>query len=188
VAVKTQEAGINAGIAAWSSGWDPGKANGSFAVTIAPSWILAGIKTAAPDTAGKWRVTSVPGIRGNWGGSVIAIPARAKHPEAAWEYIKTLMSTKGQTDHFAKTGTLPAAKDSLTSAEVLSYTDTFYGDSPIGKVMSDSVLQFNSFFNGPDTSAIGAGLLNSLVELQSGNISANDAWKTGVKNVKEALG
>jgi cellobiose transport system substrate-binding protein len=188
VAVNTYEAGISANIAAWSSGWDPGKAKGAFAVTVAPSWLLSGIKTAAPATAGKWRVTTVPGVGGNWGGSVIAIPARAKNPQAAWNYINTMMSPEAQTEHFKRTGTLPAAKDSLSNAAVASYTDKFYGDSPIGKVMSDSVLKFNSFYNGPDTSAIGAGLLNSLAEMQKGNVAPADAWDKGLKNVKDALG
>ena len=188
VAVKAYKAGISADIAAWSSGWDPGKANGSFAVTVAPSWILSGLKTAAPDTAGDWRIATVPGVGGNWGGSVIAIPARAKHPEAAWQYIETMMSPEAQTEHFTKTGTLPAAKDALTSDAVLNYTDDFFGDSKIGQVMSDSVMKFNSFYNGPDTSAIGSGLLNALADMQAGNVAPDDAWKTGLKNVKEALG
>ena len=98
------------------------------------------------------------------------------------------MSADGQTEHFERTGTLPAAKDSLTSDAVLSYTDDFYGDSPIGQVMSDSVLQFNSFYNGPDTSAIGAGLLNALADMQAGNVAPAEAWQTGLKNVKDALG
>ncbi|QTE30955.1 ABC transporter substrate-binding protein [Pengzhenrongella sicca] len=188
VAVQTYDAGISANIAAWSSGWDPGKANGSFAVTVAPSWILSGIKTAAPDTAGDWRVTTVPGVGGNWGGSVIAIPARAEHPEAAWEYIKTMMSAEAQTEHFQSTGTLPAAKEALTSEAVLSYTDEFFGNSALGQVMSDSVLDFNAYYNGPDTSAIGAGLLNALVDMQNGNVAPDDAWDKGVQNVKDALG
>lgn len=188
IAVRTYEAGISANIAAWSSGWAPGKANGSFAVTTAPSWLLSGIENDAPDTSGKWRIASIPGVGGNWGGSVIAIPARAKHPEAAWQYIETMLSPEGQTEHFAKTGTFPAAKDALESDEVLGYTNPFYGDSEVGKVISQSVLKFNSFYNGPDTSAIGAGLLNSLVEMQAGNIAPDDAWKTGVANVKAALG
>jgi len=130
----------------------------------------------------------VPGVGGNWGGSVIAIPARAAHPEAAWEYIKTMTSADAQTEHFTRTGTLPAAKDSLTNNAVLSYTDKFFGDSPIGKVMSDSVLRFNSFYNGPDTSAIGAGLLNALASMQTGDVAPAHAWQTGLKNVKDALG
>lgn len=188
VAVDAYKAGISANIAAWSSGWDPGKANGAFAVTVAPSWLLAGLQTAAPDTAGNWRVATLPGVGGNWGGSYIAIPARAAHPEAAWQYIETMMSPEAQTEHFVSTGTLPAATAALTSDEVLSYTDDFFGDSAIGQVMSDSVMQFNSFYNGPDTSAIGTGLLNALAEMQAGNVAPDDAWQTGVDNVNEALG
>lgn len=188
VALKAYDAGISAGIATWSSGWAPGKANGAYAVTLAPSWMLQGIKTDAPDTSGQWRVASVPGVGGNWGGSVIAIPARAKHPAAAWQYIKTMMSPEGQEEHFAKTGTFPAATNALESDEVLNYADPFYGDSQIGKVISESVRQFPSFHNGPDTSAIGGALLNTLVEVETGNVSSDKAWTAAVKNAKQAIG
>lgn len=188
VAVRAYEAGISAGIAAWSSGSAPGRANGAFAVTTAPSWILAGIETDAPDTAGQWRIASIPGVGGNWGGSVIAIPARAKNPEAAWQYIETMLSPEGQTEHFATTGTFPAAKEALESPEVLEYTNPFYGDSAVGTVISDSVLKFNSFHNGPDTSAIGAALLNTLVDMEVGNVKPDDAWKKALASAKAALG
>lgn len=188
VAVKTYEAGISAGIAAWSSGWDPGKANGAFAVSIAPSWMLSGIKNAAPDSEGDWRIAPVPGVGGNWGGSVITIPARAKNPQAAWQYIETMLSPEGQKEHFASTGTFPAAKNALESDEVRGYTDPYFGDSPIGTIMSDSVLQFESFYNGPDTSAIGGALLNALVDMEAGNVKPADAWKTGVDSAKAAIG
>ncbi|MGN6220648.1 MAG: ABC transporter substrate-binding protein [Microbacterium sp.] len=187
VAVQAYDAGISAGIAAWSSGWAPGKANGAFAVTIAPSWILAGLQNDAPDTKGLWRVAALPGVGGNWGGSVIAIPARAKHPEAAWQYIETMLSPEGQTEHFAETGTFPAAKSALESPEVLGYTNEFFGDSAIGQVISDSVTQFSSFYNGPDTSAIGGALLNALVDMEAGNTPPDEAWDVGVKNAKAAI-
>lgn len=188
VAVKTHDAGISAGIAAWSSGWAPGRANGAFAVTIAPSWILSGIKTDAPDTAGKWRIASVPGVGGNWGGSVIAIPARAEHPEAAWQYIKTMMSAQGQADHFAQSGTFPAAASAVESQAVLDYTDPFFGDSKIGKVMATSVQQFPSFYNGPDTTPINGALLNTLVQLETGGVTSDKAWTTALDTAKQAIG
>jgi cellobiose transport system substrate-binding protein len=188
VAVRTHEAGISAGIAAWSSGWAPGKANGTFAVTTAPSWMLSGIENDAPDTAGLWRIASIPGVGGNWGGSVIAIPARAENPEAAWQYIETMLSPEGQADHFSETGTFPAAKDALESEEVVAYTNPFYGDSAIGKVISDAVLNFNSFYNGPDTGAIGGALLNALVDMEAGNVRPSDAWQTGVDSATAAIG
>ena len=98
-----------------------------------------------------------------------------------------MLTPKGQQEDFSETGTFPAAKDALESSEVLGYTDPFYGDSPIGKVMSDSVLKFTSFYNGPDTSAIGAALLNALVDMEVGNVKSADAWKTGVASAKAAI-
>lgn len=188
VAVDAYDAGISAGIAAWSSGWAPGKANAAFAVTTAPSWLLSGIKNDAPDTEGDWRVAALPGVGGNWGGSVIAIPARAAQPAAAWNYVQSVLSPEGQTEHFIETGTFPAAEAALESDEVRGYTDPFYGDSKIGAVMSDSVLQFNSFYNGPDTSAIGAALLNALVAMETGNVSSSNAWQEGVDQARAAIG
>jgi cellobiose transport system substrate-binding protein len=187
VAVRTYDAGISAGIPAWSSGWAPGKANGSFAVTTAPSWMLQNFETEAPDTKGLWRVATLPGVGGNWGGSVIAIPARAKNPEAAWKYIETMMSPEAQTEHFTESGTFPAAKSALESPEVLGYTDPFFGDSAIGSVMSESVLNFNSFYNGPDTAAIGTAFFNALVDMEAGNVASKDAWQTGLDNAKTAI-
>lgn len=186
-AVDTYDAGISAHIAAWSSGWAPGKANGSFAVTTAPSWILQGLKTDAPDTEGKWRIATLPEGAGNWGGSVIAIPARAKNPAGAWQYIQTMESPDAQLEHFTETGTFPAAEDALQSDEVKSYQDPFFGDSKIGEVMANSVLGFKDFYNGPDTSAIGSALLNALVDMEAGNTKSDKAWDKGVKDAKAAL-
>ena len=188
VALEAHDAGISASIPAFSSGWSPGRANGAFAVTTAPSWILKGIKNDAPATAGNWRIASIPGVGGNWGGSFIAIPARAAHPAAAWQYIETMMSPEAQVSHFAKSGTFPAAKSALTDSTVTSYTDPFYGDSTIGQIMAESVEKFPSFYNGPDTNAIGAAFQGVLGEVEIGNVASDDAWETALTNVKQAVG
>ena len=189
VAVDAYEAGISAGIAAWSSGWDPGKAQGAFAVTTAPSWMLSGIKNAAPDTEGLWRVASLPGVGGNWGGSFLAIPARADNPEAAWQYIETMQSPEAQTDHFVRTGTFPAANVALESQEVIDYTDPFYGDSPDrqdhGRLRARSS---NSFYNGPDT---GADRWRALTRSQTwrwATSKPDDAWQKGLDDARAAIG
>lgn len=188
VAVRAYDSDISAGIAAWSSGWAPGKANGKFAVTTAPSWMLSSFETDAPDTEGLWRVASIPGVGGNWGGSVIAIPARADNPQAAWQYVETMLSPEGQEEHFAETGTFPAARAALESDEIREYQNEFFGDSAIGEIISDSVLEFNSFHNGPDTSAIGAELLNVLVDMEAGNVDPADAWGDAVASANAAIG
>ena len=69
-----------------------------------------------------------------------------------------MMSAEGQEDHFATSGTFPAATEALESESVRAYTDPFFGDSKIGDVIATSVEQFPSFVNGPDTGVIGAAL------------------------------
>ncbi len=187
-AVDTYEAGISANIAAWSTGWDPGKANGAFAVTVAPSWLLSGIENAAPDTSGLWRVANVPGVGGNWGGSVIAIPARANNIAGAVQYIKTMLSPEAQTVHFEDTGTFPAAKDALDSDAVATFTNPFFGDSLIGATIANSVKKFPVFPLGPDEGVVQAGFYNALVEMQNGNVAPADAWQVGLDNVSASLG
>lgn len=187
VAVKAQQAGISANIAAFSSASAPGMANGAFAVTLAPSWMLSGIKTNAPKTSGQWRVATVPGIGGNWGGSVIAIPARAAHPAAAWQYIKTMMSPSAQEGNFNKTGSFPAATSAIESSSVASYTDKFYGDSKIGSVIAASVKKYPSFYNGPDGAAISTALSNALITMEQGKVKPDDAWKAALSSANTAV-
>src|SRR5690606_35561224 len=188
LAVTAYEAGIGADLAAFSAGWTAGKGKGDFAAMAAPSWMLSGIKTDAPDTAGDWRVVAVPGVAGNWGCSYLAIPARAKNPDAAWAYIKALQSPEAQLEKFKERGTLATTVEALAAPEVQEYGDEFFGDSRIGAVMSDSITQFTPFLNGPDTGAIGTGLQNALISMEDGTVKPADAWETALNNVDQALG
>ena len=42
----------------------------------------------------KWDIATIPGGSGNWGGSYLAIPKRAKNPKAAWNYITEMQSPR----------------------------------------------------------------------------------------------
>jgi cellobiose transport system substrate-binding protein len=99
-----------------------------------------------------------------------------------------MMSAEGQEDHFATSGTFPAATAALQSDSVRAYTDRFFGDSAIGEVIATSVEDFPSFVNGPDTGAIGAALSGALVELEAGNVSSADAFSSGLDSARQAVG
>ena len=71
---------------------------------------------------------------------------------------------------------------------MIGYTNPFFGDSPIGETISQSVLGYNSFYNGPDTGPIGGALLNALVDMEAGNVAPEDAWQTGLDSAKAAIG
>jgi ABC-type glycerol-3-phosphate transport system substrate-binding protein len=56
-------------------------------------WYTAFIMNFAPETAGKWGMAKVPGIKGaNVGGAINTVPGQTEYPEVAYEYIKMIIA------------------------------------------------------------------------------------------------
>lgn len=185
--LKVFASGVSAKITSWSTGWTAGMSKGDFAVMSAPSWMLGSIRTNAPDTAGKWDVATIPGGSGNWGGSYLAIPKRAKNPQAAWDYIAKMQSPAGQLTHFLAHGSLPTTPSVYSDPQLLAKTDPFFSDAPIGKIYTESVVNIKPFYIGPDDATIGSELLNTLTSVEQGKVAPDKAWDTALTNVKNAL-
>ena len=63
----------------------------------------------------KFGITTLPGSHGGassfTGGDVIAIPAKSKHVDASWEFVKWSLSQAAQVEVYAKAGSLVARSD-----------------------------------------------------------------------------
>jgi multiple sugar transport system substrate-binding protein len=83
-------AGIDLGTTAWTNEWVAGFRADRIASQVMGAWLAGHLKNwLAPDTAGKWRSTTLPG--GTWasyGGSFYAIPRKAAHKAEAWDFIR----------------------------------------------------------------------------------------------------
>jgi len=185
--LKVYAAGISGKQTSFSTGWTAGMGKGDFAVVSAPSWMLNAIRTNAPGTAGKWDIAVVPGGSGNWGGSYLAIPKRAKNPQAAWKYIAEMQSPAGQLAHFLSQGSLPTTPSVYSDPQLVGRTDPFFSNAPIGKIYTQSVVNIRPFYIGPDDATIGSELLNTLTSVEQGKVDPNTAWDTALTNVKNAL-
>jgi cellobiose transport system substrate-binding protein len=185
--LKALGANISAKQSSFSSEWTAGMGKGDFAVVSAPSWMLRAIRTNAPSTSGKWDVATIPGGAGNWGGSFLAIPKRAKNPQAAWKYITQTQSPAGQLDHFLATGALPTTPSVYTDPRLVSSTDAFFSNAPTGKIYTDSVTKLKPFYIGPDDGPIGTEFLNVLTSVEQGKLAPDKAWSTAMTNVKNAV-
>jgi cellobiose transport system substrate-binding protein len=187
VTLKAIAANISAKQGSFSSGWTAGMGKGDFAVVSAPSWMLGSIRTNAPGTAGKWDVAAIPGDAGNWGGSFLAIPKRAKNPKAAWKYITETQSPAGQLDHFLLTGALPTTPSVYADPKLVAQTDPFFSGAPIGKIYTDSVTRLKPFYIGPEDGTIGTEFLNLLTSVEQGKVPPDKAWSTAMTNVENAI-
>nr|WP_179756360.1 extracellular solute-binding protein [Kineococcus aurantiacus] len=186
--LKAIAAGITAKLESFTDGWNAGMAKGAFAAVAAPSWMLGSIRSAAPDTEGKWDIAVIPGGSGNWGGSYLTIPARAANPKAAWNYIKTMQSPEQQLQHFLDSGSLPTTPVNYDKPELVNHTDPFFSDAPTGKIFTQAVLGLKPFINGEYNTEISTELLNALNGVEGDGAPADAAWDTAVKNIKTAIG
>lgn len=182
------ETGITARQSSFSSGWRAGMAEGDFAVMSAPSWMLNQIRDNAPETEGLWDIATIPGGAGNWGGSYLAIPARAENPQAAWDYISEMQSPEGQLGQFVRSGSLPTTPSVYDDPQLTSFEDPFFNNAPIGVIYTDSVLGLEPFYIGPDSSAIGQEFLNAITSVEEGDGDPAQAWDTALTNVANAIG
>ncbi len=186
--IKAATAGITAGQTSFESAWSTGLAQGQYAAVSAPSWMLNTIRSTAPDTNGNWAIAKIPGGAGNWGGSYLAIPKRAKNPQAAWDYIKEMQSPQGQLEHFTRVGALPSTPSVYQDAKLTSQKDPFFSDAPIGKIYTDSLLGLKPFYIGPDSATIGQEFLNSITNVEQSGGDPATAWDDAVRNIKTAIG
>ncbi|MFG1707838.1 ABC transporter substrate-binding protein [Nonomuraea sp. M3C6] len=188
LAIKAAAAGITAKQSSFTDGWSAGMGKGQFAVISAPSWLLNGIRTNAPDTDGKWDVATIPGGSGNWGGSYLAIPKNAKNPKAAWNYISKTQSPQAQLAHFTDSGALPTTPSVYQDPKLTSLKDPFFSDAPIGTIYTGSLLGLKPFLIGPDSSAIGQEFVNAITNVEQGKGDPAKAWDAALANIKTAIG
>ena len=188
IAIDAATSGISAKLGAFSEGWSAGLGTGAFAVMVAPSWMLGVIKGNAPDTAGKWAITTIPGIGGNWGGSHIMIPAGAEHPEEAFAFIKASQSPEAQLQLFLDHGNFPSTYGALEDPAISETTDPFFSDVATGKILGDSVAALKPFAVGPESGTIGGELSNAITRVDVEGADPDTAWADALAAIKVALG
>jgi len=97
VAKTIRDEGLDAQIGAWSNEWYEAFRQGTAATELSGAWLAGHMNNwMAPDTAGLWGASVVPGdTMVSWGGSFWAIPTQTPEAklEAAWELIRFLTTT-----------------------------------------------------------------------------------------------
>jgi cellobiose transport system substrate-binding protein len=187
--MKMVSEGVSAKVPTWSKDWEAGFKNGSFAVTMCPSWMLGIIKTnSGAANAGKWDVASVPGGGGNWGGSWLAVPTQSKHPKEAYELAKFLTSPEGEVAAFKEAGPLPSSPKALDDPAFLALTNDYFSNAPVGKIFGTGAKALKPIVLGPKHQAVKERAFEpALQAVEQGKLTPDKAWQQAQKSaVKEA--
>jgi cellobiose transport system substrate-binding protein len=128
---------LSAHLARWSEDWVSAFQTDSFAVMLAPSWMLGVIEGNAAGVTG-WDVANVfPGGGVNSGGSYLTVPTQSEHPEEAQALADWLTAPEQQLKAFAATGNFPSQVEAQHSDELQQVTRPFFNDAPVGQILTD---------------------------------------------------
>ncbi|MFC0625129.1 ABC transporter substrate-binding protein [Kribbella deserti] len=180
---------ISAKVPTWSKDWEAGFKNGSFAVSMCPSWMLGIIKTnSGPANAGKWDVAAVPGGGGNWGGSWLTVPAQSKHPKEAYELAKFLTSPASQIEAFKEAGPLPSSPKALDDPAFQALKNDYFSNAPVGQIFGTGAKALKPLVLGPKHQAIKERAFEPAMQaVEQGKLTPDKAWQQALTSTaKEA--
>jgi cellobiose transport system substrate-binding protein len=180
-------AGLSANIQQFQPEWNAGMANGDFAVLGCPAWMMNYIQGQAPDTAGKWGITAIPEVGGNWGGTQLVIPAASDNPQEAYDMIKWLLSPENQLEVFKLHGNFPSVPALYDTPEIQDFTNDFFPGAPVGQIFAESAKAVQPIFEGPQQRAIDREFENAILGVEAGQIAPEAAWDTVLQNVALAI-
>ena len=188
VASKALAAGIGSNISQFTSDWNVGMNKGTFATIIAPAWMMDYIKQQAPSTKGKWNIASLPGGGGNIGGSQLAIPASAKHPKEAMDFIKWYLSPEMQLRVFKTYGLFPSTKSLYDDDAVKNYKDPFFSNAPVGEIYTKGALALKPIFEGRKQRQIDNIFGQALSRVALKKQTSGAAWQQALQEIKKTVG
>jgi len=184
-AVKLINANATAKTSTWSAEWSAGFKNGTFAVTLCPSWMTGIVAdNSGAENKGKWDVAAPPGGSGNWGGSWLSVPSQSKYPEEAAKLAAFLTNADSQVAAFKLKGPLPTNLKALQNPDFQGYQNAYFNNAPTGKIFGGAVANIKPLVLGPKFGGVKEKALEpALQALEQGKISADAAWKQFLNDV-----
>jgi cellobiose transport system substrate-binding protein len=185
LAVEAQD--ISANIERESTEWGAAVARGDFATVFLPPWMLQQIKDNAPETEGLWNVTQIPEASGNWGGSLLSIPAQSKNAEEAYEFIAWLNAPEQQLEIFKERGNFPSTPSVYDNEELQSFSDPFFTRDDLGSMLAEAAERVEYVYRSPETRALNIIMRDAVASIEDGTATAEQAWNTAVEEAKRQI-
>ena len=185
--VKALNAGIGTRIGQFSSDWNAGMNNGTFAVILAPAWMMDYIKAQAPDTKGKWDIADMPGGGGNQGGTQLTIPASAKNKQQAWDFIAWYLAPKQQLRMFKTYGLFPSTVSLYKNPALTGFKDPFFNNAPVGKIYAEGVQTLKPIFEGKLQRSIDQAFGAGLSRVAAKKMTPAKSWAQVMKDIQAVV-
>jgi cellobiose transport system substrate-binding protein len=186
-AVKAAQLNLTARIPSYVPEWGQGVSNGEFAVMLSPAWMMGFIKSSAPDAAGNWDITYLPGGSGNWGGSFLTIPGESKHPEEAYKLIQWLTAPEQQLKNFYNNGNFPSTPDVYDNPLISGKQDEYFSGAYAGKIYSEAAKNVKPVYEGAHAHFVSAMIDEALLKLEKNTTTPEQAWNEAMIEITREL-
>ena len=189
LAVEASQAGLTAKLEQFDQAWNQAFANGAFATTACPAWMIGYIKGQAGDAGdGHWDVASIPGDGGNWGGSYLAIPAASEHKEEAYALIEWLTAPEQQIKMWTQSQHFPSSSTAADDPAIASATDSYFSNAPIGEIFKESADDLPIATLGPKDGVVKDTISNGLNSVDIQGKDPEAAWEQTLRDIEDAIG
>jgi len=169
-AKEIRDMGLDAGISEWTNEWFTVLKEGQVLMQPSGAWLGGHLKDwIAPETAGKWRVTSFPeGYDGPWGGSFAGIPKSSENKEAAWKFIKFMATNKEVQWKVFEVADIFPSIESLYYKDAFEEELDFYGGQKARLVWKETIMNIPEINTSKYDSMISDIMWTSLGEVLEG--------------------
>ena len=180
-------AGESAKLRSNTAPWTAAMQTSKFATMLCPAWGLGQIQQDAPDSRGKWDVTTVPGGGGNWSGSFLAVPRQSRHVREAYQLAAWLTAPEQQLSIFKETGNLPSQPVLYNDPALRDFRNEFLNNAPVGQIFGASAAELRPQYVGPRAATIGTVIENTLSRVETGEIPEKQAWAMTLSEVSASI-
>ncbi|MDW6026296.1 sugar ABC transporter substrate-binding protein [Mesorhizobium sp. BAC0120] len=139
---KAADAGLISPFVAWSPEWQGAFGKGQIATVMYGNWFGGLLKRAyATADAGKWGVALAPASEGgsrsfNSGGDYIGILKTSKNKEAAWAFVKWLVTDGESLKQQYQSDDLYPAFTPAGSSDWINYRDPYYDGQNVNEIFA----------------------------------------------------
>ncbi|GHA21874.1 ABC transporter substrate-binding protein [Devosia pacifica] len=184
------DAGMISPFAAWTPEWQGAFQRGQLATVMYGNWFGGLLKRAyAADQEGLWGVASAPALEGNRsfnsGGDYIGILETSDNKEAAWAFVKWIVSDEASLKQQFQSDDLYPAYNPAGDADWMNFEDPYYDGQNVNEIFAPAQKELIPFVLHP-LDSVAANAMRTAVDNIARDIMSVDEALASAKETVQA--